>query len=290
MSLEDSSAASLKVLNINVPRLLDDGSNWPGWKTMVQLAVGSKSKGLLKHLDGMAIRPEDLTFDPKTKFWSKTGTTDVPTADEIKTFTDELDTYEWHEAQAKGIIMATLNDRMQMEARQKETAAEIWDLVVKEHEGKRELVHIQLLSELQALRCKEGGDIRAHLTEMLRLREALANINHKVGDDSFKAQIMLSLPKSWKPILQSMLAASKAAKQSLPVETLITNIRELLDIEGTETTYQNPNVALHTYTPRGNFYQGRGRGRGRGRGYPPFTLPSTSYQGTTTGNNVGPTC
>jgi hypothetical protein len=49
---------------------------------------------------------------------------------------------------------------------------------IKVHEGKTELVQIDLRRRLQEMRCEEGGDIKAHFGEQLCLRESLAGMQN----------------------------------------------------------------------------------------------------------------
>jgi len=81
----------------------------------------------------------------------------------------------FREDQVKVILMTTISGRMQLRARDEamDTAAKIWKMLLTEHQDKSELVESRLLSQLQDLRCPEGGDIMAHLTKMLEMRENL---------------------------------------------------------------------------------------------------------------------
>jgi hypothetical protein len=79
-----------------------------------------------------------------------------------------------------------------------ETASEIWKEICQIHEGKMELVQIDLRPRLQETRCDEGGDVKAHFGELLRLRESLAGMGATVVDTDF---ILGSLPESYRPLL-----------------------------------------------------------------------------------------
>jgi hypothetical protein len=43
------------------------------------------------------------------------------------------------------------------------TTKEVWDAVVKHHQQKAQLVIVELYQKLQNEKCKEKGDVRAHL-------------------------------------------------------------------------------------------------------------------------------
>lgn len=50
---------------------------------------------------------------------------------------------------------------------------------------------------MQETRCEEGGDIKAHLAELLRLRESLAGMGVVLVDTDFHTIILGSLPESY---------------------------------------------------------------------------------------------
>jgi hypothetical protein len=105
-------------------------------------------------------------------------------------------------------------------------ASKIWEEIRMVHEGKSDLVQIDLHRRLHETRCEEGGDIKAHLGELLRLRESLASMGASLDDRDFAAIIMGSLPESYRPILSSMNAAARVSKKTLSPEEIMGDVSE----------------------------------------------------------------
>jgi len=96
-------------------------------------------------------------------------------------------------------IFSTISDQLLLRVQNLGSASKIWDEICKIHEGKTELVQIDLRRRLQELRCDEGRDIKAHFTEQLRLRESLAGMGASIDDRDFYAITLGSLPESYRP-------------------------------------------------------------------------------------------
>ncbi|KAG2056262.1 hypothetical protein BDR06DRAFT_858206, partial [Suillus hirtellus] len=48
----------------NVPRLAEDGTNWITYKERTLTAI--RARGLMRYVDGRAVRPIPFLIDPKT--------------------------------------------------------------------------------------------------------------------------------------------------------------------------------------------------------------------------------
>ena len=152
------------------------------------------------------------------------GTT--PTDSEIEDLDEKIDEYHQKDSLVKQQIFSTISDQLLLRVQNLGSASKIWDEVCKIHEGKTELVQIDLRRRLQELRCDEGGDIKAHFAEQLRLRESLAGMGASIDDRDFYAIILGSLPESYRPLLSSINAAAKIASKPLSPYELINVVTE----------------------------------------------------------------
>jgi hypothetical protein len=73
----------------------------------------------------------------------------------------------------------------------------IWAEICQIHEGKTELVQINMRRRMQETCCDEGADVRAHFSELLKLCESLAGMGVSIVDMDFHAIILGSLPESY---------------------------------------------------------------------------------------------
>src|SRR3984893_19126108 len=91
----------------------------------------------------------------------------------------------------------------------------MWEAVANECEGKTLLYQVDMRRQLQEMKCSEGEDIKAHLSEMWRRREGLAGMGAVIKDEDFTAMMVGSLPESFRPLLSSLLVMAQATKTSL---------------------------------------------------------------------------
>jgi hypothetical protein len=178
----------------NIPKLAEDGSNWITYKERMLTAIGAR--GLMRYVDGRAVKPVPFDIDPKTRLAKKPDGS-APTQTEIDEHDKKIDEYYQKDSLVKQQLFSTITDRLLLCVQKLEGAAAMWEEIHDIHEGKTELVQIDLRRRLQDLRCEENGDTKAHLSELLRLRESLAGMGADVEDRDFYAIIVGSLPESY---------------------------------------------------------------------------------------------
>jgi hypothetical protein len=77
------------------------------------------------------------------------------------------------------------------------SAKAMWEAIFKDTEGKTLLYQVDAQQHLQELKCAEGKDLKAHLTDMTRLCEELAGMGASISDDDFTTMIIGSLLTSY---------------------------------------------------------------------------------------------
>jgi hypothetical protein len=147
----------------NIPQLAEDGSNWITYKQRATTVIGAR--GLMWYLDGRITKPVPYKTDLSGKTVKPDGSTATET--EIEELEKKIDEYYQKDSLVKQHIFSMISDRLLLQVQNLDNASKIWEEVCTIHEGKTELVQIDLCCRLQETRCEEGGDIKAHFGELL---------------------------------------------------------------------------------------------------------------------------
>ncbi|OJA12498.1 hypothetical protein AZE42_13426 [Rhizopogon vesiculosus] len=148
----------------NVPQLVEDGTNWITYKERILTVIGAR--GLMWYVDGQATKPIPYALDAKTGKPVKPDGMPL-TATEIEELDDKIDKFYQKDSLVKQQIFGTITDRLLLRVQKLKVSAKIWAEVCVIHEGKTELVQIDLRRRLQDMRCEEGGDVKAHFGKLL---------------------------------------------------------------------------------------------------------------------------
>src|ERR1700722_16954224 len=105
---------------IAISRLRDDGSNWVDYDDWLKSALGSK--GLLKYIEGTAVRPNMLAVEDG-EFVVKPG--QPATDEEIKAHEKKIEDFDQKEHAAQHILKSSVSPHLTALLRGK-SASEIW--------------------------------------------------------------------------------------------------------------------------------------------------------------------
>lgn len=121
--------------------------------------------------------------------------------------------------------------------------------------------------QLLEQRCSEDGDVRAHISEMLRLRAVLASMGGEVADMDFSTMIAGSLPLSYRPLISTILATARVSKNLLGPEDLILLIHKEADFRAMQAKdgKTDSDAAMYSNAKHGKRDEGRGKGKSHGR-------------------------
>ncbi|OJA10153.1 hypothetical protein AZE42_12203, partial [Rhizopogon vesiculosus] len=111
------------------------------------------------------LNPYLLSLIHRRKYKKPDGS--KPTESEVEDLDDKIDEYHQKDSLVKQQIFSTISDQLLLRVQSLGSTSKIWDEVCKIHEGKTELVQIDLRRRLQEMRCEEGGDIKVHFSEQL---------------------------------------------------------------------------------------------------------------------------
>ena len=150
-----------------VPKLNKDRLNWLLWKSQTMMTI--LAKWLLCHLQGWVTAPVSLPRSTDgTQIFLHDGKTPAPATD-VEKNEDEIETYFQREAMILQQLYATVAKSIHYQIQGLLTATATWDKICQLHKGKSEIVQVDTRKQLQELRCNDGDDVKAHLTNMIKL-------------------------------------------------------------------------------------------------------------------------
>jgi len=199
-----------------VPKLDASGKDWPLWKGRLELSL--LARGLAGHLtgNGMPISPAV----GKPAGWSPTSPTELAdqTAYEtaIKKWNDD-------DVIVRQQIAVLIPDSLFIQLLSLPTAKEFFDVLNGQFGTRSLAVTVELRRQLGELRLKEGGDARAHIDALRKLREELASAGDPVSDKDFFNITFASLPRSYNNIL-SAVSTSMQLHQKTPTAHELMNL------------------------------------------------------------------
>src|SRR5258705_3997095 len=180
---------------------------------------------MMRYIDGRVKQPIPFALSPTTGEPLKADGKPATDA-EIEALDDRLDEFCQKNSLVKQHIFSTISDRLVMRVKNLQTASMIWVEIRKIHEGKTELVQVDLRRRLQETRCEEGGDVRNHFTELMTMREQLAGMGATIDERDFYAIALGSLPESYRPLLSAINATARISQKTLTTYELVNIITE----------------------------------------------------------------
>src|ERR1700719_1235631 len=194
---------------IAVPRLRDDGANWPDYQSKARTAMGAR--GLIRHVDGTARKP--IAYPEVNGVPMKKPGVEA-TDDELEEKEKKLDEYEQKEYGAQHVMLTTVSPRLATLIKSK-TASEMWSAICNDATKKSQLHKVDTRRRLQSMVCDKDGDIKAHLNTMIRLREELEGIGTSVQDKDFGTMLLTSLLPSYCTLLHTTTHAASLSGMAI---------------------------------------------------------------------------
>src|ERR1700678_1431202 len=144
--------------------------------------------------------------------------------------------WEMEENIMKQALASVIPDSLFIEGRKMETALSMWDAVRNQREKKSQMVTVDMRRKLQSEKCREQGDVRAHLVKLQIMQEDLASMGGSISDKDFTSMILGSIPQSYNTYIAAITATSSILNQTLSSTNLIDVIRD----EADRRTIKNP--------------------------------------------------
>jgi hypothetical protein len=214
---------------VRLPKLEPDGSNWVIFKDRFLYAAAAASLKL--HVDGTGKAPVALKAPVAPE--AEPATSSEPLTEEqekeVSDYETELLKWQTGEAIIKQAIASVIPDSLFLEVRKEETAFRMWEAVRNQREKKSRMVTVDLRRRLQAEKCAEQGDVRAHLNKLQAMREDLASMGGSISDEDFTSIILGSIPLSYDTYIAAITATSTLLNQTLSPTNLIDAIHDEAD-------------------------------------------------------------
>ena len=219
-----------------VPKLRDDGSNWTDYEPRIQRALGSK--GLWRHVKGTAIAPKPYALVAGVPVLVD-GTTQAM-EDQIRAREMKIIDYDKHEYLAQHVILSTTSTHLGNKIKNLKTSHDMWDVVKADATTKSTLFLLDAEDQLASMKLTKNDDPKAHLTEvkqhfqlMGQRHDNLLKMGSTISDSHYNTIIMSLLPESYRPTLQTIMAAERAStllgtssSRAMKPDDLITFITE----------------------------------------------------------------
>ena len=152
------SSSGIKISNL--PRLAEDGSNWVTYKE--RILNNLTSKGLMRHVRGMARQPVQLT--ERNGSYYRLNELSPLSDEDLEKHEDFVDSYDQKEAQVREIIYETVSKSVFLEIKDESSAAGAWSKLVAIHEAKGIMTYTDTLTKLSSTRYADGKSMRAHIS------------------------------------------------------------------------------------------------------------------------------
>lgn len=154
-----------------------NGLNWPYYKLLMMLTF--QQQGLKK----LVLGQESAGANPSTPL--------------------QIAATETRQLEIMQLIFASVTTDLGQRLMDFKTGTEMWKYLENFYEGKVNqhtiaMTKRMLFSQLQAARCKPGGDVAAHLNYMTRLKRRLDAVGGGLEDSIFIGMLMSSLPANEK--------------------------------------------------------------------------------------------
>ena len=237
---------------IAVPRLRDDGANWPDYEVKAKTAMGAR--GLIRHIEGTAKKP--ISYPEENGFFVKEDKSRATPA-EIREREKDIDEYEQWEYSARHIMLTTISPRLSMLVKN-HNATQMWNTIKTDATRKSQLHKVDIRRRLQAMTCDEDGDVKAHLNAMMKLREELEAMGSSIADEDFGTMILTSLPRSFDTLLQSITQSANLAGNIIdPNDLTRIVLEESRRREAADQARKSGDAALQTKQAKGR--KGKGK-------------------------------
>ena len=254
---------------IAVPRLRDDGANWPDYQSKARTAMGAR--GLIRHVNGTARKPvpyPEINSVPMKKPGVEA------TDDELEEKEKKLDEYEQKEYGAQHVMLTTVSPRLATLIKSK-TASEMWSAICNDATKKSQLHKVDTRRRLQSMVCDEDGDIKAHLNAMIRLREELEGIGASVQDEDFGTMLLTSLLPSYRTLLHTITHAASLSGMAInPNDLMRIVLEEACQRELSQNAAKSGDAALNISKGKGC----KGKGNNNSPKNPCATCKRTSHK------------
>jgi hypothetical protein len=202
MADTQNTAACERNVFSSIPKLLANGANWSIYKMRLEIVI--QSLGHEGHFTGKSPCPTipALAAD-------KANAADIDKAIEAKSLWKTCESHACH------VLASTIPNITLCKVYGKKSVAEMWATVCLEYQDKTALAQSDMRAALQSMRCKENGNLRAHLDLMCKKKDDLVQARVNFTDKEFSVWIIGSLPCYYAGYISNLTSAAKLLERGL---------------------------------------------------------------------------
>ena len=150
-------------MNLAIPKLHDDRSNWADYEPRIQKAMGAK--GLWRHIKGKALEPKHYTMDTSGNYVLADGKTPA-TEEQVELKDVKIEDFEKKHHLAQHIILLTTSTCLSLKIKNMKTAHEMWEAVKADVTMRSTLYLIDTENQLEGMQLSDSSDPKTHLAEL----------------------------------------------------------------------------------------------------------------------------
>ncbi|GKC92164.1 retrovirus-related pol polyprotein from transposon TNT 1-94 [Tanacetum coccineum] len=172
------------------------------------------------------------------------------------------DVWKTMQKKASSTIRLALAPEIKYSVLKEKTPKDIWDKLTNIYASKSLTHRLFLKMELYSLKLEEGSNLHDHINSFNQLVCQLANVDDAIKDEEQALLMLSSLPKSYKPFVQTMLTG----RTTLTFEDVLKALRDNERMTGNDSSSSSDKLLLADDSGRGrNFQRGSSKGRSKSR-------------------------
>ena len=193
-----------------LPKLMLNGVNWVTFKRRMTIDIKARAH-LIWHLEGWAPHPK-APVQPKGK---PTQQEQDEYEEKLKKYEDAVDLWRTCDAIVKWQIIHNIPDTVLIHIQNLSTAANMWDALQREFEGRTTFVQNDLQHKISLAKCRENENVHEHTDRMQYMFEELAGMGVMISDDEYLAMLMRSMPNTYANFLAPIISSAHAGGNPL---------------------------------------------------------------------------
>ena len=127
------------------------------------------------------------------------------------------------------------------------TGKALWDALCEKHEKKALTVVVDLWHRLYVLKCLDDSNVKTHIQSLNAMYQQLKGMGEVITETDFKTLILDSLPKSYRPLINTIslqnCANPTAVKPAIVMESILEEFDRLQIKDSQSKTAENAMMA-----------------------------------------------
>ncbi|GJV78137.1 hypothetical protein Tco_1509721 [Tanacetum coccineum] len=172
------------------------------------------------------------------------------------------DIWKTMQKKASSTIRLALAPEIKYNGLKEKTPKDNWDKLTNIYASKSLTYRLFLKMELYLLKLEEGSNLHDHINSFNELVYQFANVDDAIKDEEQALLMLSSLPKSYKPFVQTMLMG----RTTLTFEDVLKALRDNERMTGSDSSSSSYKLLVADDSGRGrNFHRGSSKGRSKSR-------------------------